>query len=335
MQLTRLHVADAPPAGEIAPGGAVVTIGNFDGVHRGHRAVIRQAAERARALDLPLVVVIFEPLPREFFAESRGVDPVARLTRLRERFTAFERLGVVDRLVLLPFNRRLARLPADQFVTRLLLGAMGARHVVIGDDFRFGAQRRGDFALLESLGREHGFGVERAQTVSLDSERVSSTRVRTALETRDVVEAARLLGHPFFLCGRVMHGDKRGRQLGFPTANIALRRRLSPLRGVFLVRVSGIGESPRYGVANIGTRPTVNGKEARLEVFLLDFDGDLYGRLVEVDFLAAIRDERRFDSLEALVEQIDRDVAGARELIDAQARSARPWAVDRTENDAS
>jgi riboflavin kinase/FMN adenylyltransferase len=335
MQLTRLHVTDSLADTPLAPHGAVVTIGNFDGVHQGHRAVIRQAAERARELDLPLFVVIFEPLPREYFAEARGVEPVARLTRLRERFVAFERLGVVDLLILLPFNRRLADLPAEAFVTRLLVGAMGARHVVIGDDFRFGAKRQGDFALLESLAAEHGFGVERARTVALDGERVSSTRVRAALEARDVVEAARLLGHPFFLCGRVMHGDKRGRQLGFPTANIALRRRLSPLRGVFLVRVSGIGETPRFGVANIGTRPTVDGVEARLEVFLLDFNGDLYGRLVEVDFLAGIRDERRFESLDALVEQIDRDVAGARELIDAKGRSIRPWAVDRMENDAS
>ncbi len=335
MKLTRLHVADTLPAAGLAPAGAVVTIGNFDGVHRGHRAVIRQAAERARELGLPLFVVIFEPLPREYFAEVRGITPVARLTRLRERFVAFERLGVVDRLVLLPFNRRLAELPAEAFVTRLLVGAMGARHVVIGDDFRFGAKRQGDFVLLESLAAEHGFGVERARTVSLDAERVSSTRVRAALEARDVVEAARLLGHPFFLCGRVMHGDKRGRQLGFPTANIALRRRLSPLRGVFLVRVSGIGEAPRYGVANIGTRPTVDGVEARLEVFLLDFEGDLYGRLVEVDFLAGIRDERRFESLDALVEQIDRDVAEARGLIEAHEGAGRHWAVDRTEREES
>ncbi|MFO7582885.1 bifunctional riboflavin kinase/FAD synthetase [Guyparkeria sp.] len=333
MQLTRLHVTDSPADTPLAPGGAVVTIGNFDGVHRGHQAVIRQAAERARGLGLPLFVVIFEPLPREYFAEVRGVTPVARLTRLRERFVAFDRLGVVDRVVLLPFNRRLAELPAEDFVTRLLVGAMGARHVVIGDDFRFGAQRRGDFALLESLARLNDFGVERARTVALDGERVSSTRVRAALETRDVVEAARLLGHPFFLCGRVMHGDKRGRQLGFPTANIALRRRLSPLRGVFLVRVSGIGGEPRYGVANIGTRPTVDGVEARLEVFLLDFEGDLYGRLVEVDFLAGIRDERRFESLDALVEQIGRDVAEARGLIDTHEGADHPWAVDRPDGE--
>jgi riboflavin kinase/FMN adenylyltransferase len=335
MQLTRLHVTDSPADTPLASCGAVVTIGNFDGVHLGHRAVIRQAAERARERNLPLFVVIFEPLPREYFAEVRGMTPVARLTRLRERFVAFDRLGVVDRLILLPFDRRLAELPAEAFVTRLLLGALGARHVVIGDDFRFGAKRQGDFALLEALAAGHGFGVERARTVSLDGERVSSTRVRAALEARDVVAAARLLGHPFFLCGRVMHGDKRGRQLGFPTANIALRRRLSPLRGVFLVRVSGIGETPRYGVANIGTRPTVEGVEARLEVFLLDFDGDLYGRLVEVDFLAGIRDERRFESLDALVGQIGRDVAEARGLIEAHDATNRPWAVDRTENDAS
>ncbi|MFO7808467.1 bifunctional riboflavin kinase/FAD synthetase [Guyparkeria sp.] len=327
MDLIRLSHGTTPP--DAAPaGGAVVTIGNFDGVHRGHRAVIRQAAERADALDLPLTVVIFEPLPREFFAEARGMEPVARLTRLRERFEAFAALGVVDRLVLMPFNARLAGMSAEAFVNDLLVDALGARHVVIGDDFRFGAKRAGDFALLESMGPRLGFGVERAVTVTLDGERVSSTRVRAALEARDVVAAARLLGHPFFLCGRVMHGDKRGRQLGFPTANIALRRRLSPLRGVFLVRMSGIEGGPRFGVANIGTRPTVDGGQARLEVFVLDFDGDLYGQLATVEFLADIRDERRFESLDALVEQIGADVAEARRLIDTHRRAGKPWSVD-------
>ncbi len=330
MDLIRLSHGTTPP--DAAPaGGAVVTIGNFDGVHRGHRAVIRQAAERADALDLPLTVVIFEPLPREFFAERHGVTPVARLTRLRERFQAFEALGVVDRLVLMPFNARLASMSAEVFVEELLLDALGARHVVIGDDFRFGAKRAGDFALLESMGPRLGFGVERAVTVTLDGERVSSTRVRAALEARDVAAAARLLGHPYFLCGRVMHGDKRGRQLGFPTANIALRRRLSPLRGVFLVRMSGIDGGTRYGVANIGTRPTVDGGEARLEVFVLDFDGDLYGQLATVEFLADIRDERRFESLDALVEQIGADVAEARQLLDTHRRAGTPWPVDEGE----
>ncbi|MFN2381098.1 MAG: bifunctional riboflavin kinase/FAD synthetase [Guyparkeria sp.] len=327
MELIRLTPgtmpSEPPPAS-----GSVVTIGNFDGVHRGHRAVIRQAAERAQALDLPLTVVIFEPLPREFFAQARGMEPVARLTRLRERFVAFAVLGVVDRLVLMPFNARLAGMSAESFVEELLVDALGARHVVIGDDFRFGAKRAGDFALLETMGPRLGFGVERAVTVTLDGERVSSTRVRAALESRDVAGAARLLGHPFFLCGRVMHGDKRGRQLGFPTANIALRRRLSPLRGVFLVRVDGIDGGPRYGVANIGTRPTVDGGEARLEVFVLDFDGDLYGQLATVEFLADIRDERRFESLDALVEQIEADVAEARRLIDTHRQGGAPWPVD-------
>lgn len=327
MDLIRLSQGTTPP--DAAPtGGAVVTIGNFDGVHLGHRAVIRQAAERADALGLPLTVVIFEPLPREFFAERHGVTPVARLTRLRERFQAFEALGVVDRLVLMPFNARLAGMSAEAFVSELLVDALGARHVVIGDDFRFGAKRAGDFALLESMGPRLGFGVERAVTVTLSGERVSSTRVRAALEARDVAAAASLLGHPFFLCGRVMHGDKRGRQLGFPTANIALRRRLSPLRGVFLVRISGIDGGTRYGVANIGTRPTVDGGEARLEVFVLDFDGDLYGQLATVEFLAEIRDERRFESLDALVEQIGADVAEARRLIDMHRRAGTPWTVD-------
>jgi len=330
MQLIRL--APRSPTRHAAPtDGTVITIGNFDGVHRGHRAVIQQAAERAAALGLPLVVVIFEPLPREYFAESKGIEPVARLTRLRERFVAFEALGVVDRLVLMPFNAELAGMPAEGFVEELLVGALGARHVVIGDDFRFGARRAGDFGLLESMASRLGFGVERAVTVTLDGERVSSTRVRAALEERNVVSAARLLGHPYFLCGRVMHGDKRGRQLGFPTANIALRRRLSPLRGVFLVRMRGIDGGPRYGVANIGTRPTVDGGEARLEVFLLDFDGDLYGQLVNVEFLADIRDERRFESLDALVEQIGADVAEARRLIDTHHRTGTSWPMDEGE----
>ncbi|KTG17021.1 MULTISPECIES: bifunctional riboflavin kinase/FAD synthetase [unclassified Guyparkeria] len=330
MQLSRLSPSTPPRLPADAPG-TVVTIGNFDGVHRGHRAVILQAAEQARSLGLPLTVVIFEPLPREFFAERHGVTPVARLTRLRERFQAFEALDVVDRLVLMPFNATLAGMPASNFVKELLIGALGARHVVIGDDFRFGVRRAGDFTLLERMGSELGFGVERAVTVTLDGERVSSTRVRAALEVRDVATAAQLLGHPFFLCGRVMHGDKRGRQLGFPTANIALRRRLSPLRGVFLVRMSGTDGGPRYGVANIGTRPTVDGGEARLEVFVLDFDGDLYGELVTVEFLADIRDERRFESLDALVEQIRADVDEARRLIDTY-RAGTPWPVDEGES---
>ncbi len=330
MELIRL-TPGAMPSDPSPASGAVVTIGNFDGVHRGHRAVIRQAAERADALALPLTVVIFEPLPREFFAERHGVTPVARLTRLRERFQAFEALGVVDRLVLMPFTQGLAGMSAESFVKELLVDALGARHVVIGDDFRFGAKRAGDFALLESMGPRLGFGVERAVTVTLDGERVSSTRVRAALEAHNVAGAARLLGHPFFLCGRVMHGDKRGRQLGFPTANIALRRRLSPLRGVFLIRMRGIDGGPRYGVANIGTRPTVDGGEARLEVFVLDFDGDLYGRLVTVEFLADIRDERRFESLDALVEQIGADVAEARRLIDTHHRAGTSWPVDEGE----
>lgn len=330
MQLIRLSLS-SPPRHPTPAGGTVVTIGNFDGVHRGHRAVIRQAAERARALGLPLTAVIFEPLPREFFAEHHGRAPVARLTRLRERFQAFADLGVVDQLVLMPFNKQLAAMPAEAYVEDLLVKTLGARHIVIGDDFRFGAKRAGDFSLLESMAERLGFGIERAVTVTLDGERVSSTRVRAALKARDVAAAARLLGHPFFLCGRVMHGDKRGRELGFPTANIALRRRLSPLQGVFLVRMIGIDGGPRFGAANIGTRPTVDGGEARLEVFVLDFDGDLYGQLMTVEFLADIRDERRFDSLDALVEQIQADVDQARRLIDAHRRTDTPWPVDEGE----
>ncbi|MBD3816703.1 MAG: bifunctional riboflavin kinase/FAD synthetase, partial [Halothiobacillus sp.] len=282
-------------------------------VHLGHQAVLRQAADQARKFGLPLVVLIFEPLPREFFAPHA---PVARLTRLRERVAFIAELGVVDVLLVLRFNTAFAQLTAETFVERVLAEALHARHLVIGDDFRFGQGRQGDFALLEQLGRRFDFSVQAAATWALDGERVSSTRIRALLAERDVAGAARLLGRPFTLCGRVIHGDKRGRQLGFPTANVALHRRLSPLRGVFAVKTTLPDGAIVNGVANVGTRPTVDGQDARLEVHLFDFDRVIYGQMVRVAFCHPLRDEQKFSSLEALIEQITQDASAARDWHD-------------------
>lgn len=291
------------------PQGSVVTLGNFDGVHLGHQAVLQQAASHARRLNLPLVVLIFEPLPREFFSPDA---PVARLTRLRERVAFIQALGLVDYLVVLRFNPELAHMAAPEFIQKILVDALRVRQCVIGDDFRFGHGRQGDFALLRTWGAAQGFAVEAANTWLLAGARGSSTRIRAHLAERDVAGAARLLGRPFTLCGRVIHGDKRGRLLGFPTANVALHRRLSPLRGVFVVALQCPDGSRWQGVANIGTRPTVAGTDARLEVHLFDFNQDIYGRLVRVEFLHALRDEQKFNSLADLTAQITHDAAAAR-----------------------
>ncbi|MHB9022454.1 MAG: bifunctional riboflavin kinase/FAD synthetase [Halothiobacillus sp.] len=289
--------------------GSVVTLGNFDGVHLGHQAVLRQAAHCAQRHHLPLVVLIFEPLPSEFFNPAA---PVARLARLRERVAFIQEMGLVDYLIVLPFNTALANMTAPEFIQRILVDALHTRQCVIGDDFRFGQGRRGDFALLRQFGEVNQFAVEAAATWLIDDARVSSTRIRAHLAQRDVAGAARLLGRPFTVCGRVIHGDKRGRQLGFPTANVALHRRLSPLRGVFVVEIQLPDGTIHAGVANIGTRPTVDGQDARLEVYLFDFNQDIYGKVVRVEFLHALRDEQKFSSLAALTAQITQDCTEAR-----------------------
>lgn len=295
--------------------GSVVTLGNFDGVHVGHQAVLCQAGTHARALGLPMTAISFEPMPREFF---RVQPTVARLTRLRERVEALIAAGCVDRLLVLRFDRQLARWSPSEFMRRVLVDGLGARHIVVGDDFRFGRGREGDFQRLAEFGEQHGFGVEEAHSVLVDGVRVSSTAIREALAAGDLPTAERYLGRPYRMSGRVAHGDKRGRQIGFPTANIYLHRALSPVQGVFVVRVQGAADQTLYGVANVGPRPTVGGSEARLEVHLFDFAGDLYGRHLDVDFLHALRPEKRFDSLPELIAQIGRD-----------AEAARAWLADR------
>ena len=291
--------------------GCVATIGNFDGVHLGHRAVFQRLLARGRQLGLPATVITFEPQPMEFFAADAAP---ARLTRLREKIAA-SAADDIERIMLLEFGHRLAAMDAETFIRRLLIDGLGARFLLVGDDFRFGHNRQGDFALLQAAGREHGFTVEDLHTIKLGDERVSSTRIREALARGDLEQARHLLGRPYRICGRVAHGDERGRSIGFPTANINLHRRRSPLRGVFAVEVHGLDQGPLPGVANIGKRPTVQGTEERLEVHLFDFDRTIYGAHLAVEFRLRLRDEQRFESFQALKTQIGRDAAAAREFL--------------------
>ncbi|SEQ51113.1 riboflavin kinase / FMN adenylyltransferase [Pseudomonas cuatrocienegasensis] len=288
--------------------GCVATIGNFDGVHRGHQAILARLRERGAELGLPTCVVIFEPQPREFFAPQTAP---ARITRLRDKLALLAAEGV-DRVLCLSFNRRLRELSASQFVHEVMVEGLGVKHLEVGDDFRFGCDRAGDFAFLEQAGVREGFSVEAASTVQLDGARVSSTRVREALAEADFALAERLLGRPFRIVGRVLHGQKLGRQLNAPTANVQLKRKRVPLTGVYLVSAEIDGQ-PWPGVANIGVRPSVAGDgSAHLEVHLLDFAGDLYGRRLMVAFHHKLRDEQRFASLEALKTAIAADIAAAR-----------------------
>jgi riboflavin kinase/FMN adenylyltransferase len=290
--------------------GCVATIGNFDGVHLGHQAVLGQLAEKADALGLPLVVITFEPQPQEFFCPEQSPP---RLTRFREKVQALKRYAV-DRVMVLRFNARFSQQSSDEFIQKLLVDGLGVEYLVVGDDFRFGKGREGDFAGLQAAGKEHGFEVVSMHTFALDHKRVSSTRVRAALAAGDLNEAEKLLGRTYRMSGRVAHGDKRGRTIGFPTANIHLHRKAIPLRGVFVVELYGIEGEPVPGVANLGTRPTVDGMRTLLEVHLFDFDRDIYGAHVHVDFLHKLRDERRFESFEELKAQILLDAEQARDF---------------------
>ena len=294
------------------PRGAAVAIGNFDGVHLGHQALIRAAEARSAASGARRVVLTFDPHPREFL-DPAGAPP--RLMRVTEKCLALAALGV-ERLVVMRFDERLRRLEAGDFIRRVLVDSLGARHVVVGDGFRFGRGRAGTVASLRAAGEEAGFEVLTVPRVELDGERVSSTRVRAALAAGDLATAGRLLGRRYALCGRVIAGAKLGRTLGFATANMRLHRPRLPLAGIFAVQVRGVaGREYADGVASLGTRPTVDGVEPLLEVHLFDFSGDLYGRRLSVEFIEKLRDEERFASLEALIEQMHRDAARAREIL--------------------
>ncbi len=291
--------------------GCVATIGSFDGVHLGHQAILQQLQQVANACKLPSVVIIFEPQPHEFFA---GDKAPARLMRLREKVQALLAAGV-NRVLCLQFNDALRRLSAEAFVEKVLIEGLGIKHLVVGDDFRFGCDRRGDFALLQTIGSQRGFSVTDTVTLEVGGERVSSTRIRQLLEQGDFASAEQLLGKPYSINGRIAYGQQLGRKLGVPTANVHLRRYRSPLHGVFTVTVKFADGSVYKGVANVGVRPTVTGdKKPLLEVHLFDFSRMAYGAMIDVTFHTKLRDEKKFNSLDELQTQLQMDIAQAKQF---------------------
>jgi riboflavin kinase/FMN adenylyltransferase len=295
----------------LAPRGSAVCIGAFDGVHRGHQAVLAQVRESAQTKGLMPVAVSFDPIPRVFFAREKGVP---QLSSTREKIALLRQAGV-ERMLLLRFDAKLAAMGAEDFVERVLIARLNARQVWVGEGFRFGHARAGDLALLQRMGEIHRFSAGEVAPFTLDGERVSSTRIRALLGAGDFDAAARLLGRRFAIGGHVVRGAQLGRKLGYPTANLRLGSRVSPIGGVFAVRVAGVRAQPMPGVASLGTRPTVDGREVLLEAHLFDFDGDLYGKRIEVEFVHKLRDEEKFDNLDAMVRQIDRDAVVARDVL--------------------
>lgn len=291
------------------PRGCAATIGSFDGVHRGHQVILDQVKSQAKAAGLASTVMVFEPQPNEFFS---GEQAPARLMLLRDKIVALREAGI-DRVVCLQFNPRLRAMTAEAFIEQVLVQGLLVKHLVIGDDFRFGSDRKGDFELLQRVSAARGFALERTHTVEYSGERISSTRIRRLLQEQQFALAEELLGKPYAIHGTVVYGQQLGRKLGFPTANVRLNRYRSPLSGVFAVETF-VGGEPVAGVANIGIRPTITGLvKPILEVHLLDFDQVLYGQRISVRPLKKLREEKKFSSLDELKENIARDVASARE----------------------
>jgi riboflavin kinase/FMN adenylyltransferase len=291
--------------------GCVLTVGNYDGVHLGHQKMIGALKARATELRSAATVLVFEPSSKEFI-DPEGAPP--RLTRWREKFLALAAQGV-DRLVTLRFDEYMRAMTPECFVDELIVAALGTRHIVVGNDFRYGCNAGGTIDSLRAAGEARGFGVEQIAPFVFDGVRVSSTVVRERLAGSDFAGAKRLLGRPYRMLGRVVHGRELGRELGFPTANLRLMRRKPPVQGVLAVRVFGIEPKALAAVASLGTRPTVDGTDMLLEVHVFDFAGELYGREIEVEFVAKLRDEVKFDSLDALTTQMKVDAAQARDLL--------------------
>ncbi len=306
-----MHVSRGVPAQAETP--VALAIGNFDGVHLGHQAMLARLKEAANQLDLISCVMIFEPHPREFFAPDQAPT---RLTSLREKLELLAELGV-ERVQVCRFNFGFAKISAEDFIARILQRGLGVRWILVGDDFRFGARRAGDFAMLKAFSVQHGFEVEQMPSFTVDGLRVSSTAVREALASGDLDLARHLLGRPYSISGRVVGGDKLGKKIGFPTANIQLRHNQPPLSGIFVVEVYGAAESSSQlatrGVASLGVRPTVheNGKPV-LEVHLFNFNQEIYGHHLRMDFLHKLRDEEKYSDLDTLTRQIERDVENAK-----------------------
>ena len=290
--------------------GCVLTIGNFDGVHLGHQQVIKALVRKAKTLNCVAAVLVFEPQPQELFSPETAP---ARLCRLRDKYNLLAELGV-QRLICVNFTAKFAHQSAQHFIENLLVNKLGIKHLLVGDDFHFGKNRAGNFSMLCQAGKKYGFDVSDTASYKMADCRISSTAIRQALEQDDLVSVKQMLGREYSIIGRVFHGDKRGRQLGFPTANVLLKRRVSPLSGVFAVMVK-TNNGEFKGVANIGARPTINGIRQQLEVHIFDFDEDLYGQCIEVIVKKKLRPVIKFDSLEALTAQIRQDSEQAKQVL--------------------
>lgn len=310
MRLVR-HINDLPFPDLNA--GSVVTIGAYDGLHLGHEQLLQRVNSASQRLGLPSVVISFEPTPREFFA---GPAPPARLMRFREKFDALAGHGI-DIFHCPRFDARMRDIAADAFIRRILVHGLGARHIVVGDDFRFARKREGTLVHLQRAGRALGYTIEQVPSVKVGDVRVSSTAIREALRDGELEQATALLGRPYRMSGKIVMGDKVGRTLGFPTANVDLRRKQSAVMGIFAVRVQGLPDGPRDAVASVGTRPTFDGTKPLLEVHLFDFDQDIYGKYIHVDFISRLRSEIKYDDIADLVAQMHRDADNARSILAA------------------
>lgn len=312
MRLIR-HLADMPY--EEIQSGSVATIGAYDGLHLGHRQLLDRVVATAKKMAVPSVVMSFEPTPREFFQPSK---PPARLMRFREKFEALEATGV-DIFYCPQFSKSMRAISAPDFIRRILVQGLNMRHLVVGDDFNFARKREGGVSQLQRAGEVLDFSLEQVPSVIVDNIRVSSTAIRQACEEGEMSRATALLGRPYRMSGKIVQGDQVGRTLGFPTANVDLRRRLSPVMGILAVRVTGLRGGPRDGVASVGARPTFDGSKPLLEVFLFDFDDDIYGEYIHVDFIAHLRSQRKYEQIDDLVAQMHIDADNARSILAADA----------------
>ncbi len=312
MRLVR-HLEDLPF--DELKNGSVLTIGSYDGLHLGHQKLLERVVATAKRKGAPAVVMSFEPTPREFFQAQR---PPARLMRFREKFEALESSGV-DIFYCPRFSKTMREISAVDFIRRILVHGLNMRGLVVGDDFRFARKREGGLEQLQNAGAALGFQVEKVSSVVIDGIRVSSTAIRESLEAGEIARATALLGRAYRMSGKIVEGEKVGRTLGFPTANVDLRRRQSAVMGIFAVRVRGLKDGPRNGVASVGSRPTFNGTKPLLEVFLFDFDDDIYGDYIHVDFIAHLRSQMKYELVEELVAQMHIDADNARSILAADA----------------
>jgi len=312
MRLVR-HIHDMPF--DDLRGGSVVTIGAYDGLHVGHEQLLSRVRAASKELGLPAVVMSFEPTPKEFFSAA---SPPARLMRFREKFDALRAHGI-DLFYCPRFEAQMRDISADAFVRRILVHGLCARHIVIGDDFRFARKREGTMLQLQQMSTVLDYAVEQVPSVVVDGIRVSSTVIRDALWTGKMHQATALLGRPYRMSGKIIRGEKMGRTLGFPTANVDLRRRQSAVMGIFAVRVHGLEGGPHDAVASVGTRPTFDGTKPLLEVHIFDFDAEIYGEYIHVDFISRLRSEVKYDDVAELVAQMHRDADNARSALAADA----------------